>query len=81
MARKKKIEVPLFEKKGRKGRPIKYDFSSFRKQSTSYLLLQGIGQKEYDSLRSTFARWRRIQNIQGRFRYDFLDNGIAIWRQ
>jgi hypothetical protein len=81
MRGKKKIEVPLFDKKKQRGRPIKYDFSAFKKQSTSHLVLQGIGQKEYDSLRSTFARWRRMENIKGRFHYDFIDNGIAIWRK
>lgn len=80
MASKTKIEIPLFEKKKQRGRPIKYDFSPFKRQSTSHLIIQGIGAKEYDSLRSTFARWRRMEKIVGRFRYDFLDTGIAIWR-
>jgi hypothetical protein len=81
MASKTKIEVPLFDEKKHRGRPIKYDFSPFKKQSTSHLIIEGVGEKEYDSLRSTFARWRRMKGVLGRFRYDFLDNGIAIWRQ
>lgn len=80
MASKTKIEVPLFEKKKARGRPIKYDFSAFKKQSTSHLIIENIGMEHYDSLRSTFARWRRMKGVVGRFRYDFLNNGIAIWR-
>jgi len=77
---KSKIEIPLFEEKKHRGRPIKYDFSSFKKQSVSHIVFEGIGIESYSSLRSTFARWRRMKGVPGRFRYDFLDNGIAIWR-
>jgi hypothetical protein len=78
---KSKLEVPLFEEKRQRGRPIKYDFSPFKRQSTSHLVIENISKEHYDSLRSTFARWRRMKGVLGRFRYDFLDNGIAIWRQ
>jgi hypothetical protein len=81
MGGKKKIDVPLFVEKRQRGRPIKYNFTPFKKKATSHLIIEGIGMKEYESLRSTFARWRRMEEIPGRFRYDFLDNGIAIWRQ
>jgi len=37
MSAKSKIEVPLFEEKRQRGRPIKYDFSPFKKESTKYL--------------------------------------------
>jgi hypothetical protein len=80
MTAKSKIEVPLFEEKRQRGRPIKYDFSPFKKESTKYLVIPNVGLEEYDSLRSTFARWRRIEGIEGRFNYDFLKTDIAIWR-
>lgn len=77
----KKVEVPLFDEAKKRGRPIKYDFSPFKKASTKYLLIGNAKWENYSSLRSTFARWRKIEGIEGRFRYDFVDNGIAIWRQ
>lgn len=81
MKKKSKVEVPLFEEKKERGRPIKYDFSPFKRQSVGHLVIPNVGLDEYDSLRSTFARWRRMEGIKGRFRYDFLDDSIAIWRQ
>lgn len=86
MARKKK-EIPLFKEKRRRGRPIQYDFSLFKKASTKFLVFEGIGLKEYDSIRSTFARWRRRHGVEGRFEYDIVPATdmfppyIAIWRQ
>jgi len=44
------------------------------------LIIPNVGLEEYDSLRSTFARWRIMEGIEGRFNYDFLKTDIAIWR-
>jgi hypothetical protein len=82
----KKKDVPLFTHKKRIGRPIKYDFTPFTKESTDYVIFNHLTLKNYDSLRSTFARWRRREKVEGRFEYDILDStekdpcGIAIWR-
>ncbi len=78
--------VPLFTENKNPGRPVKYDFSGFKNPSVKYIVLPGLTTKNYDSLRSAFCRWRRIENIVGRFEYDFLDAtdkepcAIAIWR-
>lgn len=82
----KKIDVPLFKEPKRMGRPIKYDFSDFKKPHIKYVVFKGLSTKNYDSLRSTFCRWRRIEGVSGRFEYDFLDAtetqpcAIVIWR-
>lgn len=81
-----KIDVPLFEEKKNPGRPVKYDFSGFKNPSVKYIVFSGLSIKNYDSIRSSFCRWRRLQNVFGRFEYDFLDatdkepSAIAIWR-
>ncbi len=78
--------VPLFKEHKRMGRPIKYDFTPFFKKSTKYIVFPNLTLKNYDSLRSTFARWRRREGVEGRFEYDILDAtekdpcGIAVWR-
>jgi len=87
MAAKAKKEVKLFREKKTRGRPIKYDFTAFKKTNTKFLVFEGVGLKEYDSIRSTFARWRRRHGIEGRFEYDIVPETdmfpsyIAIWRQ
>jgi hypothetical protein len=82
MKKRSKVEVPLFKKDAKRGRPIKYDFSPFKRQSVKHIVFQGVSAELYSSLRSTFARWRRIEGVEGRFRYDFLDDdSVAIWRQ
>ena len=81
-----KKELPLFNEKKRMGRPIKYDFSGFKKDHVKYIVFSGLSLKHYDSIRSTFCRWRRIEGVEGRFEYDFLDAtekepcAIVIWR-
>lgn len=83
----KKIEVPLFPITKQIGRPFKYDFTPFKKTNTKYVVFLGLTEKNYDSLRSTFARWRRREGIEGRFEYDILPSMdgwppcITIWRQ
>ena len=83
----KKKDVPLFTHKKRIGRPIKYDFTPFTKESTDYVIFNHLTLKNYDSLRSTFARWRRRKGVEGRFEYDVLEakgehpEAIVIWRQ
>lgn len=81
-----KKDVPLFKEKKRLGRPVKYDFSGFAKENVKYIVFSGLTTKHYDSIRSTFCRWRRMEGIGGRFEYDFLDAtekepcAIVIWR-
>ncbi len=81
-----KVDIALFKKHYRRGRPIKYDFSDFKKPNVKYVIFPNLSIKHYDSLRSTFCRWRKIENIGGRYEYDFLDAtdkdpcAIVIWR-
>ena len=81
-----KKNVPLFKERKKMGRPVKYDFSGFKKPSVKYIVFPGLSTKQYDSIRSTFCRWRRLEGVSGRFEYDFLDGtekdscAIVIWR-
>ena len=77
----KKIEVPLYVEKMKKGRPVRYDYSEFLKPATKYIILQGCDEKNYSSIRSTLTRWKKINNVTGKFEYDFLLNGsVVVWR-
>ena len=81
-----KTDVPLFTERKKAGRPTKYDFSGFKKANVKYIVFPGLSIRNYDSIRSTFCIWRRIECVGGRFEYDFLDAtdkepcAIVIWR-
>ena len=82
----KKVDVPLFKERKQMGRPIKYDFSDFKKSHIKYIVFPHLSTRHYDSIRSTFCRWRKLEGVGGRFEYDFLDGtdkepcAIVIWR-
>jgi hypothetical protein len=82
----KKKDVPLFEKKKKMGRPIKYDFTPFFHITVRYITFSGLSMRHYDTLRSCFARWRRRNGVEGRFEYDILEAtgtspcSIVVWR-
>lgn len=66
----KKIEVPLYKKLDKRGRPVKYDFSEFLNPKTKFIML-AYQAEHYNSIRSTLTRWKKIFGIKGRFRFDF----------
>jgi hypothetical protein len=83
---KVKKEVPLFKKISKRGRSVKYDYSSFLNTSTRYVVLENFDESNYASIRSTLTRWKKINNIEGKFEYDFYPENeeqpkrVVIWR-
>jgi len=67
----KKEEVPLYTRKEKKGRRVKYDYADFLNPRVSCVVLRGQGVENYNSIRSTLTRWKRLNNVQGRFQFDF----------
>lgn len=82
----KKTEVPLYPKTDDRGRPVAYDFSNFRNEKVTCVVLMGVGREQYSSVRTTFARWRKQNGVEGRFTYEFhAEKGdtprhLVIWR-
>ena len=82
----KRKEVPLFRKVTKRGRSVKYDYSPFLIASTEYILLENFDESNYDSIRSTLTRWKKKNNVESKFQYDFFPENeeqpkrVAIWR-
>jgi hypothetical protein len=84
----KKIEVPLYAKSDRRGRPVKYDFTPFAHPKTQFIVLKGYGIECYSSIRSTLCRWKRLtKNKDQMFTYDYhpykdgVEKHWVIWRK
>jgi hypothetical protein len=81
-----RYESPVFKQKKNKGRPWKYDFTPFINRKTEYVLIENADMDDYDSIRSTFCRWRKINQVSGRYEYDFVPQiedspkALIIWR-
>jgi hypothetical protein len=72
-------EVPLF--KG-KGRPSVYDFTPFRDSGVSLVVIKCTPTQDvYNSIKSSFSRWRRRNNIPTGFVFDVYEDNITIWRR
>jgi hypothetical protein len=67
----KKEEAPLYIRKEKKGRRIKYDYSDFLNPKVSCVVLRGQGVENYNSIRSTLSRWKKLNDVHGRFQFDF----------
>ena len=82
----RKKEVPLFRETSKRGRSVKYDYSPFLNASTRYVVLENFDEGNYDSIRSTLTRWKKINNIKSKFEYDFFPENeehpkrVIIWR-
>lgn len=82
----KKKEVPLFKKLKKRGRLVKYDYSPFLIVSTQYIVFENLDESNYSSIRSTLTRWKKMNNIKGKFQYDFFPQSkdqpkrVVIWR-
>jgi len=84
----KKIEVPLYTKSDKRGRPIKYDFSAFANPKTQFVIIKVYGIECYDSIRSTLCRWKRLSGRRNEvFTYDYhkakdgVEKHWVIWRK
>ena len=72
-------EIPVFLPKGR---PKMYVFSDFLLSNTTHIRIPckptiGI----YNSVKSSFHRWRKANNIEKGFVFDVYPNEIVIWRR
>jgi hypothetical protein len=82
----KKIEIPLYDDKKKKGRPVRWDYSPFLKMGTQYVVLKNADESNYSSIRSTLTRWKKINNVYGKFEYDFnpekegFPKCVIVWR-
>ena len=82
----KLTDVPLFAISKKMGRTVKYDFTPFKKQGVRFISFPHLTFSAYETLKSSFARWRRIQGVEGRFEYDILEAterqpcAIVIWK-
>lgn len=83
----KKVEVPLYEKQDKRGRPLKYNYAGFLNPSTTFVVIEGFGIEHYNSIRSTFTRWKRLNGVNGSYRFDFYRESAigpkrwVIWRK
>jgi hypothetical protein len=67
----KKIEVPLYAKSDRRGRPIKYNYDGFLNPKTTFIVIEGKGIEYYNSIRSTLSRWKKLHKMDGKFQFDY----------
>lgn len=67
----KKEEVPLYEKKTKLGRKTKYDYTPFLNPRVACVVIKGYGIQNYNSLRATLTRWKRLNGVNGAFRFEF----------
>jgi hypothetical protein len=67
----KKIEVPLYKKTDRRGRPAMYDLSGLLNPKENCAILINVGIENYGSIRSTVSRWRKLYGITGQLIYDY----------
>lgn len=73
-------DVPLYTK--RKGRPCTYDFSVFKNAKQNVLVIPCTPTEEiYNSIKSSFARWRKKNGVPAGFVFDIYSDKIAIWRR
>ena len=67
---------------GRKGRPCLYDFSPFKNAKTTVIFIHCWPTEDvYNSIKSSFCRWRKKNNIAAGFVFDITDEGVTIWRR
>lgn len=59
-----------------------YDFSPFLNAKQSVVVIACFpSQSVYNSIKSSFARWRKKNNISTGFVFDIHEDGITIWRR
>jgi len=67
---------------GRKGRPCLYDFNSFLNPKTSCIVINcEPTQKIYNSIKSSFARWRKQNGMKPGFVFDIYETHVIIWKR
>jgi hypothetical protein len=74
------MEIPLYKQK--KGRPVSYDFTPFKKAGEKRIVIHCVPSVQiYNSIKSTFARWRKENGILPGFTFDIHETSIVIWRR
>ena len=82
----KKVEVPLYKQIIKKGRPVKYNYDEFLNSKTEFVVLYNCDESNYSSIRSTLTRWKKMNNHDGKFEYDFhppkskSPKCVVVWR-
>ena len=72
-------EVPVFLSKGR---PKMYVFTGFLSSNTTHIRIPcNPDTSIYNSIKSSFHRWRKSNNIEKGFVFDVYPNEIVIWRR
>jgi hypothetical protein len=72
--------IPLYTKP--KGRPCRYDFSPFKSASHMAIVIDCVPTENiYNSIKSSFSRWRKRNNISSGFVFDIYEDNITIWRR
>ena len=72
-------EVPVFVSKGR---PKMYVFTDFLSSNTTHIRIPCKPTLSiYNSIKSSFQRWRKAHNIERGFVFDIYPNEIVIWRR
>lgn len=72
-------EVPVFAVKGR---PKTYNFDGFLQGNNTYVRIPCKPTLSiYNSIKSSFHRWRKAHNIEKGFVFDIYSNEIVIWRR
>jgi len=72
-------EVPVFSSKGR---PKMYVFADFLSGNTTHIRIPcKPTMSVYNSVKSSFQRWRKENNIEKGFVFDIYPTEIVIWRR
>lgn len=73
-------EVALFPKK--RGRPGCYNFSPFKNKNNQSIVIDcSPSLAVYNSIKSSFSRWRKKHNIDSGFVFQIEEHRIVIWRR
>lgn len=65
-----------------KGRPCLYDFTPFKNAKQSVVVIKCTPTEEvYNSIKSSFARWRKQNGVAPGFVFDIYEDRITIWRR
>ena len=72
--------VDLYTKS--KGRPCLYNFSAFKNNKQSFIIIHCVPSEDiYNSIKSSFARWRKKNKVAPGFTFEIYEEHIVIWRR
>jgi len=65
-----------------KGRPIVYNFAPFLSLKINCIVINcNPTQEVYNSIKSSFSRWRKKNNVKPGFVFDVHQTHVIIWRR